>query len=110
MSAECGIDMPAGPTEIVVASEKGDAGHVEIFSAEAGGQPGADGQDDGVGNEIAGEDPGGFVGAGAEAAGNVWQGDVGDGGVEHLHEGGEGDGNGDQPGVMGRAPEDTFGR
>ena len=35
------------------------------------------------------------------------QGDVGDGGIEHLHEGGEGDRDGDEPGVMGRAPEGT---
>jgi hypothetical protein len=46
------------------------------------------GKDDGVGDQVAGEDPGAFVGAGAERAGDVGQGDVGDGGVEHFHEGG----------------------
>jgi hypothetical protein len=57
------------------------------------------GKNDGVGDEIAGEDPGAFVGAGAEGAGDVGQGDVGDGGVEDFHEGREGNGHGDEPGI-----------
>ena len=79
--------------------EEGDAGHVEALAADAVGDPSGDGEDDGAGDEVAGEDPGGFVLGGAEGAGDVGQGYVGDGGIEHLHEGGEGDGESDGPGV-----------
>ena len=79
--------------------EEGDAAHVEALAADAVGDPAADGQDDGVGDEVAGEDPGGFADAGAEGAGDVRHGDVDDGGVERLHESGEGDGDGDDPGI-----------
>jgi hypothetical protein len=57
------------------------------------------GQHDGVGDQVAGQHPGAFVGACAQRAGDVGQGHVGDGGVEHLHEGGQGHGHGDQPGI-----------
>ena len=80
-------------------AEERDADHVELLAPDEGGHVGAGGKDDGVGYEIGGEDPGGFVLRGAEAAGDVRQGDVGDGGVEHLHEGGEGDRHGDDPRV-----------
>src|SRR5271155_3845960 len=86
------------------AREKRDAGHIEAFAAHAGGEPGADGKDDGVGDEVAGEHPGGFIGTGAERAGDVGEGDVGDGRVENFHEGGEGDGQGDEPGIVAGAP------
>ena len=79
--------------------EDGDAGHEEALAAELEGEPVAGGEDDGVGDEVAGEDPGGFVGGGGERAGDVGQRDGGDGGVEHLHEGGEHDGGGDEPGI-----------
>ena len=42
--------------------------------------------------------------AGAQATGHVGQGDVGDGGVEHLHERGQRDGDGDEPRVVVRLP------
>ena len=87
-----------------------DAGHIEALAAQSGGEPGADGKDDAVGNEIAGENPSGFIGAGAEAPGDVREGDVGNGSIENFHEGGEGDGEGDQPGIVGRTPEHAFGR
>src|SRR5271155_1181894 len=86
------------------AGEERDAGHIEAFAAHAGGEPGADGKDDGVGDEVAGEHPGGFVGTGAEGTGDVREGDVGDGSVENFHEGGEGDGQGDEPRIVARAP------
>src|ERR1700733_4446334 len=85
--------------------EQRHAGHVEALAAEAVGEPAGDGKNDGAGYEIAGEDPGGFFGAGAEGAGDVGQGDVGDGGVEDLHEGGEGDSKGDRPGIVGGLPD-----
>ena len=79
--------------------EDGDAGHEEALAAELEGAPVACGQDDGVGDQIAGEHPGCLVGGGGEGAGDVREGDRGDGGVEHLHEGGEHDGRGDEPGI-----------
>ena len=84
--------------------EEEDAGHVEALAADAVGDPAADGQHHGVGDQVAGEDPGGFVGAGGERAADVGHGDVGDGGVERLHEGGEGDGDGDGPGIGAGSP------
>src|ERR1700753_454452 len=40
--------------------EDGDAGHEEALAAEAEGEPVAGRQDDGVGDQVAGEDPGGL--------------------------------------------------
>ena len=88
--------------------EERDAGHVEALAAEAVGEPAGDGQDDGGGDEVAGEHPGGFFLTGAESAGHVGQGDVGDGGVEHLHEGGEGDGEGDRPRIVVGLPDGWY--
>ena len=79
--------------------EQEDAGHVKALAAHAVGDPAADGQDHGVGDQVAGEDPGGLTEAGGEGAADVGHGDVGDGGVERLHEGGHGDGEGDDPGI-----------
>ena len=84
--------------------EEEDAGHVEALAPNAVGDPAGDGEDDGVGDEIAGEDPGGFIAGGGEGAGDVTHGDVDDGGVERLHEGGQGDGDGDDPGVGAGSP------
>ena len=69
--------------------EHRDAGHVEALAADAVGEPTGDGQNDGARDQVAGQHPGGFLLAGAERAGHVRQRDVGDGGVEHLHEGGQ---------------------
>ena len=54
-------------------------------------------KNDGVGDEIGSQNPGAFVLAGGEASGNVGQGDVGDGGVEHFHERSQGDRESDDP-------------
>ncbi len=58
--------------------EQSDAGHVEALATEAVGEPAGDGQDDGAGDQIAGENPGGFFGARAECtrrcgAGRRWR-------------------------------------
>ncbi len=79
--------------------EDDDAGKEKALAAEFEGEPVAGGEDDGIGDEVAGEDPGGFVVRGGEGAGDVGQGDRGNGGVEHLHEGGKHDRGGDQPRV-----------
>ncbi len=51
--------------------EEGDAGHVVVLAAEDAGEPGGHGEDDGVGDEVGGEDPGYFVVRAAEASGDV---------------------------------------
>jgi len=79
--------------------EDDDAGEEETLATEAEREPVAGGENDGVGDEIAGEDPGGFVVGGGEGTSYIRKGDRGDGGVEHLHERGEHDRCGDQPGV-----------
>ena len=84
--------------------EEEDAGHVEALAAHAVGDPSADGEDNGVGDQVAGEHPGGFVAAGGERAGDVPHGHVGDGAVERLHEGGQGHRNGDDPGIGAGTP------
>ena len=89
----------AEPQAKLADGEDGDAGHEEAFAAEFEGEPVAGGKDDGVGDQVAGEHPGGLVGGGGEGAGDVREGDRGDGGVQHLHEGGEHDGRGDEPGI-----------
>ena len=79
--------------------KRSDAGHVKALAADAVGDPSADGQHHGIGDQIAGQHPGGFVAAGRERAADVRHGHVGDGGVERLHEGGQRDGDGDDPGI-----------
>ena len=81
-----------------------DAGHVEALASEAVGEPAGDGEDDSGGDKIAGQDPGGFFLAGSEGSGHVGQSDIGDGGVEYLHEGGESDSEGDRPLVVVGSP------
>ena len=84
--------------------EQEDAGHVKALAAHAVGDPSADGEHHGVGDQVAGEHPGGFLGAGRERSADMLHGDVGDGGVERLHEGGQGDGDGDGPRVGAGTP------
>jgi hypothetical protein len=79
--------------------EQRDTAHVKALAAQHVGKPAADRQDDSVGDEVAGEDPGRFVLVRGEAASDMTQGNVGDGGVQDLHERGDGDDDGDQPGV-----------
>ena len=74
--------------------------HEEALAAERSREPAADGQNDGVRDQIGSQHPGAFVVAGAQVSGHVRQGHVGDAGVEHLHEGGQRDDDGDQPGIV----------
>jgi len=82
--------------------EDDDAGDKEALASELEGKPVAGGKDDGVGDQVAGQDPGGFVGRGGERSGNVGEGDGGNGGVEHLHKGRQHDGNGNKPRIYAR--------
>ncbi len=86
-------------------SEERNAGHVKALAAETIGQPARDGKNDCAGDEITGENPRRLFLAGAERTGDVREGDVGDGGVEDLHEGGEGDGERDRPRIVAGLPE-----
>jgi hypothetical protein len=79
--------------------EDDDAGEQKALAAKAAGEPVGGGQDDGVGHQVAGEHPGGLGVGGGERAGDVRQRHRGDGGVKHLHEGGQHDRDGDQPRV-----------
>ena len=85
--------------------EERNAGHVEALASEAVGEPAGDGKNDGAGDEVTGEDPGGLFLAGAEGAGDVREGDVGDRGVEDLHECGKGDSERDGPWIVAGLPD-----
>ena len=54
-------------------------------------------QDDDVGEDVGGADPGDFLARGAEVAGHLRQRDVDDGGVEHLHDRGRDQAEQDEP-------------
>ena len=87
------------PAEKAGHGEDDHAEHQEVLAAEAASEPVRSGQDDGVGHQVAGEDPGGLGVRRREAAGDVGQGHRRDGGVEHLHEGRQHDRCRHQPGV-----------
>ena len=84
--------------------EQEDAAHVEALATHAVGNPAADGEHHGVCDEVACEHPRSLVGTGREGTANVEHRDVGDGGVEGLHERGQGDCDGNEPGVRARPP------
>ena len=75
-----------------------------ISAAKARGEIAGNGKDDGVGNKIRSQHPGRLILRGAEAAGNVRQGHVCNGGVKHLHERGKRDRHGDDPRIDARTP------
>ncbi len=77
--------------------EDEDTRYQEPLAPEAQGKPVAGRKDDGVGNEVAGEDPGGFAVGGRKRTGDVGQGDGDDGGIEHLHKRRQHYGGGNQP-------------
>ena len=89
------LGAPPQRAELIV--NRNDAGHVEPLAAEQPDQPAGERQDDRVGDQVAGQDPGGLAPADRQAAGDVRQGDVGDRGVEHLHERRQRDRQGDDP-------------
>ena len=64
------------------------------------GKPAADRQNDGVRDQIRSQHPGALVVARAQISGHVRQGDVGDAGVEHLHERSQCHDHGNQPGIV----------
>ena len=68
-----------------------------VLAPEPIGQPGGHRQDDDVGQDVPRGDPGDLVGGGVEVAGHLRQGDVDDGGVQHLHDGRRDQSNQDDP-------------
>ena len=77
--------------------EDRNAQHVEALAPDHVGEPAADRQNDSVGDEVGGDHPGALVDADRQAAGDVAQRHIGDRRVEHDHEGGDGDDDGDEP-------------
>ena len=77
----------------------------EVAAAHHAGSPCADGQYDCVRDQVAGQHPCALVGRSAQRAGDVGQGHVGDGGVEHFHECGQRHSCGYDPGVDAGLPE-----
>ena len=77
--------------------EQRQADQEERLAAEAAREEAAGRQGDGVGDQIGRHHPGRLVLADPHAAGDIGQHHVGDGGVEHLHEGRERDQDRDQP-------------
>ncbi len=84
--------------------EQQEAKQEKSFPSEDARQPPADGKNNGVRDQIRREHPGAFIVAGAQVARHVRQCDVGDAGVEHLHERRHRHHDGDQPGVEPRFP------
>ena len=91
-------------TEQRTHSKEEQAGHEKPLPAQCTRQPAADRQHDGVRDQIRSQDPRALVVAGAQISGHVGQGDVGDAGVEDLHEGCQGYDDSDQPGIIPRPP------
>src|SRR5262249_24886860 len=79
--------------------EDGDGQQEVVAAAQAGRDPAGDRQDGGGGGQVAGQDPLLVDDRRRQAAGDGAQRDVRDGGVEHLHDGGDDHGDGDNPGV-----------
>ena len=84
--------------------EGDDATHVEALAADAVGDPAADGENDGVRDQVRSENPGRLVVACAERPGDVRKGNVGNRGIERFHECGERDSEGDNPRIEPRLP------
>ena len=89
----------AAPQAAEASVNSDDAADQEPLAAEEARQPAGHRQHDGVGHQVAGQHPGGLVGAGREVAGDVRQGHVGHRGVQHLQERRQHHRRGDQPGV-----------
>ena len=79
--------------------EDGHAGHVEPLAAEHRGEPPRERKHNGVRNQVRGQDPGAFVNAGGEVAGDVRKRDIGHAGIEHFHENRQHHREGNQPRV-----------
>ena len=81
-----------------------DAENKEVAPPHQARGPAAQRQHNGVRDQVAGQHPGALIRACAKGAGNVRQGHVGDGGVQHLHERRQRHRHGNQPWIDPRLP------
>ena len=79
--------------------ETSDAGEQEALASNAIREPSGDWQHDGVRNQVGSDNPGAFLIRGRQAAADMRDRDVYDGGIEHLHEGRQHHRNRDDPWV-----------
>ncbi len=82
--------------------EQENASHVIALTSKHAAQPRGKRQHDSVGHQIAGQHPGALVVTDGKTARDMWQGDVGDSGVEQLHECSQRDDDCDYPGIDSR--------
>jgi hypothetical protein len=94
------IKIPSLGTQDRAYAEKPETDQEEGLAAEPSGEEGARGQADGVGDQIGRDHPRRFVVADPHPARDIGQDDIGDRGVEHLHEGRKRDQDGDQPSTL----------
>ena len=90
--------------------EDGDRHQEVVAAAEVGREPAGDRQDEGVGGQVAGDDPLAVDHRRRQPAGNVAQRHVGHRRVQHLHERRDDHGDGDDPGIDRRAADRSGGK
>ena len=81
--------------------EERDAGHVIVLAAKDAAEPRGHWKNNGVSDQIRGENPCDLVEAAAESTGDIGQRNIGNGGVEQLHEGGQRNCESDDPRIDG---------
>src|SRR5258708_10594959 len=95
------LKIPGHSAEHRAHSEQTEADKEESLAAKAVSQKTGRSDNNGIGDEIGGYHPGRFVFADAQAARNIIQRDIGDRGVENLHERGQCYHDGNQPRIDG---------
>ncbi len=95
------LKIPGQAAEHRAHSEQTEADKEESLAAKTVSQIAGRGDNDGIGNEIGGYHPGRFVLADAKAARDIVQCDIGDRGVENLHERRQRYHDGNQPRIGG---------
>jgi len=80
-------------------SEEGDGENEIMFSSKEPAQPSGNGNDDGIGHEVRGNRPGGFINPCGEASADMIKGDIDDRCVDDFDERREHDCDGNNPPV-----------
>ena len=94
-----GPETRRGSAEQRAQSEDAEADHEVPFATEQPHKPAADGQHDGVRDEIGRQNPCALLSGGAETASHVREGDIGNARIEDLHERRQGDYDRNHPGI-----------
>src|SRR5438445_2474068 len=81
-----------------------ETGHEKTLATQRAREPTADWQNDGIRDQIRGQNPGALIVARSQIAGHVRQRHVGDASVEYIHERGQRDDHSDEPRIEFRAP------